>query len=137
MTQSNALDQARAVGAVLFDYNFGFSLVLGIFAWIFASGLIVGAIPALSDRLLTTSFVCSVMDGQRSPMSAWALRRNIDGLEAEPDPVSYMRKFMLGWLRVAALAAAALSAVSLFLLGRELHTYSLFTPEAYIRSPFF
>jgi hypothetical protein len=132
ITAQNARHHAAEVGALLYHYNFGLSLVLALFAWIFASGAIAGLAPALSRRARKTLFVFSILDGKRA-----MVRLIADRLRDETDPARYVSKIVLGWVPMAAVAAVVLAAISGLAVARDIQSHLLFTSTGYIRSPFF
>lgn len=137
ITAQTARSHAENVGALLYHYNFGFSLVLAFFASILAAGVIAGLAPAVSPRLLKNAFVFSILDGKRSPIAEWGVRRTLALLRNETDPSRFVRRTVLGWVPMTAVAAIVISAISGMAVVRDVQTHSIFTPTAYVRSPFF
>lgn len=137
ITAQHARLHAETVGAVLYDYNFGFSLLLAMLAWIFAAGAIAGLVPALSSGVRKNTFVFSILDGRRSRIAEWGVRRMIEGLREVAEPERYVRQMVLGWVSIALIVAVALAAISTLAVARDVQTHSIFTSTAYIRSPFF
>jgi hypothetical protein len=137
LTAQNARIHAENAGAILYDFNFGFSLVIAIFAWIFAVGAVVGLAPALWLRLQKNVFVFSVLDGKRSPIAEWGVRRSLERLQKEADPAHSVRQMVTGWVPTMMVVAMGIAAASAVLVMRDVQAHSIFTPTEYIRSPFF
>lgn len=130
-----ALAAASANDGILFHVNFGISSLIFVFAAIFGLGSLIGLAPLASDRLLRTTFVHSVVDtGGRAPtrkLLQWCLRR----AAGETDPRRYVRRVTTGWAWPVAIVGLALAAVGVVVGAFELHSFSVFTPTAYLPSP--
>lgn len=137
LTAQNARIHAENAGAILYDFNFGLSLVVAIFAWIFGVGAVVGLVPALWVRLQKNVFVFSVLDGKRSPIAEWGVRRSLERLRNEADPAEFVRRMVTGWVPTIMAVAMAIAALTAVLVMRDVQAHSIFTPTEYIRSPFF
>jgi hypothetical protein len=136
LTVRNALEHARAEGALLYHANFGLSLVLALFGWIFAVGFIGNLIFLRTARLRAAYLMFSVTHSRRAferAMVASSLRQ----IGEVHDPEAFIATWIkLGnrWTMIAAVAGLALAGVA---LARDVQAHTLYTQSSYIRAPFF
>ncbi len=136
-TAENAKLHAESIGGLLYHHNFGLSLVLAGLPCILISGLIGALVTSLSRRLLTNAFIATIVNRKRSAIGERIVRKTMEQSHGEVDPARYVRRVTLGWVPAATIAAAALSALSAIAVSRDIQTHSIFTSNAYVRSPFF
>lgn len=135
--EQNALSAAQSSGALLYHHNFGIGLLIGIFAWIGASGFIVGAIPLLSRRLTAGEFYGAIADAANSGDSLggraarWGVRTLQRELENEPDPQAYIRRATFAWVKPAGIFSLTALAIAALVTVRELNAYSLYYDDRY------
>jgi hypothetical protein len=135
--EQNARSAAEASGALLYHHNFGVGLLIGLFAWIFASGVIVSAIPMLSRRITAGEFYETVVgatnaaDQVRERSARWGILKMMGVLENEQDPGRYVRRATFAWMKPAAALAAAAVAIAAAVTFRELNTYTLYFADHY------
>lgn len=141
LTEANAHEAARRAGALLYYQNFGFGLVIGLFAWIFASGAIIGALPLLSPRLMASAFCESVFDAQRrrSPsmgdvVARWSVNALLKDQVGQTNPAAYVRRFTVSWLRYAVIATVALGLLSAITVAREVDVHGVYTREGFTQT---
>lgn len=133
----NARVAAEAAGALLYYHNFGVGLLIGVFAWIFTSGLIVGAIPMLSRRLSAGAFYDSIVvaansgDGLGARAARWGVEKMMRELKDEQDPRRYIERASFAWVRPMALIALASLALTGVVTFRELNAYTLYSVQGY------
>lgn len=133
----NALAAAQASSALLYHHNFGIGLLIALFAWIGASGFIVGAIPMLSRRLTAGEFYGSVTDAANAGdtlggrAARWGVKTMQRELADEPDPHVYVRRAAFAWVKPAGLLSLAALAIAALVTVRELDAYSLYYADRY------
>lgn len=133
----NARAAAEATGALLYYHNFGFGLLIGVFAWIFASAVIIGAIPMLSRRLSAGAFYDSIVgaansgDGLGARAARWGVEKMMRELEHEGDPRRYVERASFAWVRLTASIALVLLALTAVVTFRELNAFTLYSAQGY------
>jgi hypothetical protein len=135
MTVNNAIEHARAANALMYDTNFGLSLVLAFFGWIFIAGLLTGLVIPDSARIRAWSFTLSAMAAQ--PIERWAMKEGLKRASGESDPEAYVRRWSQNGSRTTLVLGATVLLVSALAAQRDVNTHSIFTADSYIRSPFF
>lgn len=136
LVNSIAKNSAINNNAVFYEYNFGLSLLIFMPVIIFGSALFGAYILSLSQYRLKNAFVFSILDGVRSPIWGFVSRGLMQRLRAEQDPDRYVRNFVLGWVPAMTALTLFLAAVGALAFARDIQTHSIYTPTAYIRSPF-
>ncbi|QGZ93286.1 hypothetical protein [Terricaulis silvestris] len=137
LLELNARAAAETSGALLYHHNFGIGLLIALFAWIGASGVIIGVIPMLSRRLAAGEFYETIVGSanapdQRSERSArWGIRRMMEELRDEHDPARYVSRATFAWMKPAAIVAASALALAAIVTFRELNTYTLYFADHY------
>jgi len=131
----SALAAAQASGGILFHVNFGISTIILLFASIFIFGSLIGLIPLVSDRLLKTAFVYFVADAGRQAATRYLLRWSLRRAAGETDPHRYIRIASTAWARPVGIVGLALTAIGVVVCLREVQSFSVFTPTAYLPSP--
>lgn len=135
--EQNAIAAAASSGALLYHHNFGIGLLIAIFVWISASGLIVGAIPLLSRRLTAGEFYESVIgaanagDTLGGRAARWGVDKMQRALENEPDPERYIKRAVFAWVKPAGIFAGAALALAAIVTARELNAYTLYFADRY------
>jgi len=137
LTEANARQHAETAGALLYSYNFGLSLVLAIFAWIFVVGLAATLLTNGSARMRASAFVVAALQSRGSGLVRWSMRRQLQPLEQETDPDAYVREAAARGLMSLALATLALATLSVAAVKRDVQAHRVYTAEGYIHSPFF
>lgn len=122
--------------ALLYYTGFGFSFVLILLAGCILSIAITGMVIARSPRPRTASFVFTIFDGRKSSVLRWWARRAIERQAGEADPEQYVMQTVRFWARDLAIAALIMTGITALILPLDFRTYSVFTRDAYIRSPF-
>ena len=127
--------------ALSFDYNFGASMVLSLFAWILISGAIIGFALAASERGRAIALLGFLESNNYDPLtsciSRWLARRVFSGIRADLDASTAVRHAAAKSNRIFVVCAVVLSALSGYAVYRDVNAHSVFTREAYIRTPFF
>ena len=132
----NAQAAATNASAVLYQHNFGIAGLLALFGWIFAAGVITGQIQLLSDKLLSSAFVETILDPKNRLYLS--LETYLDRLRSyEHEPREYMKRACLGWINYILWPTLILFALAGAVLERELHTYEYYTLEGYVGKPLF
>lgn len=137
LVSDNARAHAEELGALLFDYIFGLSFVVGLFAWILVAGSLVGLLAERNHNLQINSFVFAVVGRKKSWVTEWSLRLFLRLLQTETDAARYVKKATLGSTALFAIVALVLATAGIFFGVREWRSYEAFTPTAYIDEPFF
>lgn len=133
----NARADAEASGALLYHHNFGIGLLIALFGWIGASGVIVGAIPMLSRRLAAGQFYESIVgaasggDNLSGRAARWGAEKMMRELKDEPDPARYIERASFAWVGPATAFAATALALAAFVTFRELNAYTLYFADHY------
>lgn len=133
----NTLAAAQSSGALLYHNNFGIGLLIALFAWIGASGLIVATIPMLSQRLAAGEFYASITSAASagntlgSRAARWGMERIQRELENEPDPGRYIQRATFAWVKPAGAFAATALAIAAVVTVRELNAYTLYFADRY------
>lgn len=135
LTEANALAAAADEGALLVHSNFGSSLVIALFGWIFAAGAIVGVIGVMTPRLQASTFAFNMLNGQDA-LSRWAVARTVQTLSDESDPKTYVRKAVVSWQWWALGLGAFFLMLATYAVTRDVQAHSLFTRTHYVESPF-
>ncbi|GJL91977.1 hypothetical protein [Hyphococcus sp.] len=132
----NAQKAAANAGAVLYQHNFGIAGLFALFGWIFAAAVITGQIQLLSDKLLSSAFVETILDPKNRLYLS--LENYLDRLRAyEHEPREYMKRACLGWINYILWPTVILFSLAAATLERELHTYDYYTLEGYVEKPLF
>ena len=135
MNETNAIRHAARSNALMFDRNFGLSLLIGFFAWICICGAICCHLPRISKRTMLSNFVFSVFDAPNTAIGKKLVGHAIQSLSSIGDPEQYIRKYVFGWSSILTWSGLLLAVLCALIIYRELNTYDLYTKEAYIRSP--
>jgi len=132
----NAQSEAIASGAVLYQHNFGISGLIALFGWIFAAGIITGRIQLVTDKILSSAFVETMLDPKNRLYVG--LEGYLKRLQAyEQEPREYMKQACLGWINYIIWPAVILFSLAAATLERELQTYSYYTTEGFVEKPLF
>lgn len=135
-TAANAQAHTLAANALMYHVNFGASMVLALLGWIFAAGAIASALFALTPPARAAALLYSARESH-SPVGAWALRKMLEPAAGLVDAEAYVRRVINRSNLVGIVLALSIGALSAVALVRDVNTHSLFTEQAYIRSPFF
>lgn len=133
--EAPARASAEAADAVLFYFSGGWSALIAIFGWIFASGWIVYSYFASSPRLRASLFVLSFLDPKNAPYAR--MMTPLKKLEHLSDPEDYVTAVVRRWANLAFWPAAVLFALALVALDREVRTYTLYSRDGFVATPFF
>lgn len=136
LTHRNAIEHAQEAGALLYHANFGLSLVLALFGWIFIGGTII-TIPFTQTSQGRASLLVATALWSNGPVERWAFARALRPAADETDPELYLRRWAGAGNKTTAIIGAAIFAVSALAVLRDVSAHSLYTPDAYIRAPFF
>lgn len=136
LTEANALAAGQRAGALMVQYNFGMSLVLALFGWIFASGAIVGIATIATERTRASTFAFGILN-TRQAVARWALQRTLRRLSNEANPETYVRRAVVNWQWWMAGSAAILLAISAYAVSRDVQAHGIYTRSHFIDSPFF
>lgn len=137
LTYQNAFSDAIMSHALSYDFNFGSSLVIALFGWIFLSGAIVGALFYLNERTRAASLMVSLLSAKRGPISRWSVYRMVDGVSADLDAPTYVKRMARNSNKVALGFAVVVGIISAYAVVRDVNTHSVFTEAGYVRSPYF
>ena len=135
MTAQFAQARAQEIEGLLYDYNFGLSLILGILGWIFAAGAPFLFAQLISPRLLANSFVFGTVAGLKLRATRWIVRKILTHARNESDPARYVRRAELRWAWVFTLAGALPFAIGGMILVREQRAHEIYTSTTYVHSP--
>lgn len=136
LTEANAMTAGERAGALMVQYNFGMSLLIALFGWIFAAGATVGLAGIATERLRASTFTFNVLNA-RQAAARWALKRTMVALSGETNPEAYVRRAVLNWQWWMAGWAVVLLALSAYAVSRDVQAHGLYTRSHYIDSPFF
>lgn len=136
MAAGIARSHAIETNALLYSYDFGLSLVIGLFGWIFSAATLTLAGLSVSPRLRASTFAFAVVDGLRRRSTRWMIRRSIARSLSETDPVRYIRRTISGWMLAIAAPAALLATVSAIAIPRDVRSHTIYGATAYVNSPF-
>lgn len=132
----NAIAHANAVGGLMYDVNFGFAGLLAIFAWIMAAGLIAN-LSIVGPRRRLSYFVSTLGASYRS-IARFSVKmglRKVTHLSGDPD--AYIEAWVKRGNGSLAIATLIVSTLAGYALAREVNTHTVYTADAYTRSPFF
>jgi hypothetical protein len=131
----NALVAAMSANALMVQYNFGVSLILALFAWIFAAGAIGGVVGVLIERSRAGAFAYGILNAKRTAIGAWSVARTMRALSDEADPERFVRRATMNWQWWMVGAALVLSALSAYAVMRDVQAHGLYTRTHLIASP--
>ena len=131
MTEANAVAVGQRVGALMVQYNFGMSLVLALFGWIFAAGAIGGFAGIATERLRASTFAFTALNAKQA-IARWGLQRTLRALSGETDPKAYVRRAVVNWQWWMAASAAVLLLISACAVSRDVQANGLYTRSHYI-----
>ncbi|MBX3431609.1 MAG: hypothetical protein KF779_18640 [Hyphomonadaceae bacterium] len=136
LTVRNAVDHARAENALLFEANFGFSLVIAIFGWIFASGSIANLILLRTPRLRASYLIFNATHSRRW-FERTLLKRSLRRVAELSDPKAYVDAWISQGNRMMLIAGVVGLSIAGLALVRDVNTHTVYTATHYIRAPFF
>lgn len=134
-TEANALAHALEAGAVLHSTNFGMSMLIALFAWMFIAYAAASVLLSLTPELRAAGFVMSAH--VKGFVSRRVFRASVKGLDPDMPPSDYVRRVAAYGQRIMLVIGLALVALSSYAVYRDVRTNSVYTPSSYIRVPFF
>lgn len=135
ISDANAVGAAKEIGAILFEHYFGVSMLIALFGWIFAAGLIAFWLSTYWTRGLAIVFAYSTLaSANRLFMKIEKFAEDYSGGD---DPKKFLLAWAGAWIRRTSWAALILFAFSAAFLSRELSTQVLYSPIGYVAAPFF
>ncbi len=136
LTVSHAIEHARVEEALLYHANFGLSLVLALFGWIFATGFIANLILLRTPRLRAAYLVFSATSSRRAFERA-IVAQSLRQVAETSDPEAYVNAWINLGNRVTMIAGVVGLAVAGVALVRDVNAHTVYTATSYIRAPFF
>lgn len=133
MTAHNAMMAAMDANAVMVGYNFGVSMVLALFGWIFAAGALSGLLSVMSEQARASAFTYNMLAARG--VAQWSVRRTLRELEGDSDPERFVRRAVWSWQSWAVGLGAALMTVSAYAATRDVQAHDIFTRSHFIASP--
>jgi hypothetical protein len=135
LTHRNAIAHAQEAGALLYHANFGLSLVLALFGWIFVGGTLV-TIPFVQTPRMRASMLVATALWSNGPFERWLFVRSLRRV-TEADPERYLQRWANHNNKLTGVLGAAVFLVSALAVARDVGAHTLYTQDAYIRAPFF
>jgi len=135
MTAQIAYARAKEIDGLLYDYNFGLSLIFGIFGWILAAGAPVLFAQAMSPRFLANFLVFGTPPNLKLRATRWLVRKILARAQSESDPARYVRRVELNWAWMFALSGALPIAIGAMMLVRDLRAHEIYTATTYVHLP--
>ncbi|MEQ8178989.1 MAG: hypothetical protein RIC52_13455 [Amphiplicatus sp.] len=132
---ANALVRAQSESALFYQYNFGISLILALFAGILLFGALSMKFAALTPKIRASQFVYGLM--KKHNQKYLPKPAKMASLASIQEPDLYMRRLIPNPIRTFAWIGAALAAVTAAAFERDIATYEVMTPAEYIATPWF
>ena len=131
----NAEQAASSLQAVLFDYNFGWGLLVLLFAWVVLSASIVGIICRSIPMPFKGAFFLGLIDDANlRPQNSTALKLVLQKPREYHDADALVNEWVSRYVRLTAKYAVPLAIAGSILLSLDVTRYSAYSTKGYHQS---
>ncbi len=138
LNTQTAQAQAIDMNALMYETNFGFAMLVWLFAWIITSASVAGfLILTLPMPLKGALFIGLMGDSGAEPFNKQALQGAKREVGETGSASDLLNAWAVRYIGSALKYALPLGALGAFILTREIASFSVYSVEGYYRAPLF